>query len=125
MSDNKTGKRTGARNRRKRRLRRQFMISSVAAVTVFLLALVCIVTGGIGRGEAAFKEIETTVIPSQTELPTQKPTQEKPTETESIYIDVTPPVGTAKESVTWWDEEELKPEEFVESMQDEIGRAHV
>ncbi len=119
MSDNKTGKKTGARNRRKRRLRRQFMVSSVAAVTVFLLALVCIVTGGIGRGEAAFKEIETTVMPSQTELPTQKPTQEKPTETESIYIDVTPPVGTAKESVTWWDEEELKPEEFVESMQDD------
>ena len=38
MSDNKTGKRTGARNRRKRRLRRQFMISSVAAVTVFLVS---------------------------------------------------------------------------------------
>ncbi len=122
MSDNKTGKRTSGRKKRKRRLKRQFMISSVAAVTVFLLALVYVVAGGIGRGEAAFKEMDATVpeTPSQTESSTQRATEEEtPTETESVYIDVTPPVGTAKESVTWWDEEELKPEEFVESMQDD------
>lgn len=122
MSDNKMRERASKRKRRKRRLRRQFMISSVAAVTVFLIALVYMVSGGIGRGEAAYKETDMALLEtsSQTEFSTQQPSQEKPTETETAYVDVTPPVGTAKESVTWWNpQEEPKPEEFVESMQDD------
>lgn len=114
MSGNRISERRDWKNRRKRQLRRHFLISSAAAVTVFLLVL------GYALGNSEGKE-EPTSSPaeSQTEHLPPETGLTAPAPTESIYLDVTPPKGKAKEALVWWDEEELHPEEFLESMEDD------
>lgn len=97
----------------------------MTAVGIFLLVLIYFVSEsfGIRAGQGETEAVPIAEQPSGEEkTPTEPATTEaatEPVQTESAYVDVTPPVGKAKELVTWWDEEELLPEEFVESMQDD------
>lgn len=89
------------------------------AVAVFLLALTYAVAGSFGKGEEPPETDQPAPAFAQVQTEAVTTTEPEPEETETTVPDVTPPVGTAKELVTWWDEEELLPEEFVEAMEDD------
>ena len=118
MSDNRTARRAEWKKRRKRQLRQRFILSSMTAVAVFLIILIYFMTDGLKKTDEIAESTAPTelVLPSATE---EAVMPEEPEQTGTLYIDTTPPQGTAKDQVTWWDEEELKPEEFIEFMEDD------
>ena len=104
-------------------MRQRFALASMTAVGIFLLVLVYFVSEsfGIRAGQGETDSFLMSEQPSAEETETEPETTAavQPVQTEPVYVDLTPPVGKAKELVTWWDEEKLLPEEFVESMQDD------
>lgn len=89
-------------------------------VVIVLLVGTIMVQESFGRedGEEQKPIVESVppeTVPMETEIEVETLLEPQ----SQVCLDITPPKGKAKELVTWWDEEPLTPEEFVETMEDD------
>lgn len=108
---------------KKLKRKRMLLILAMALGMALILGIGFMVSRLIFAKGSAVEETTPAVTES---LPTEEtvtvlPTTEAPTEPVSTYNenDKTPPEGKAVEKLTLWDCEEIKPEFFVESMEDD------